>query len=307
MRKIVARRMFLLAWFFEPKATLRCLAPVQGTSSSSNKCLDGNDCDDNDEMVHPGANEICDGIDNNCKNGTDDEADTDLDGVVDRTCGGDDCDDEDGTIYPGAIEICNGRDDDCDGASDEGFECVFGKEIECITECGSKGTRYCTDECTSPSDISLCKPPPEICNSKDDDCDNEVDEDFPCIAYERTSCTTICGSVGEGYCTASCELPLDDDCNILFEECNGEDDDCDGQTDESFDCVAGEEVICQINCGSDTITGTGICSDKSEIPSEELCSFSKEICDDLIDNDCDEQTDCYDTDCSYDYACGWGL
>lgn len=102
----------------------------------------GNDCDDNDAGVNPGAIEICDnGVDENC-DGVDDSCgifntyyrDLDSDGygnLSDSVLGIDvpfgyvddsgDCDDSDGGVNPGALEICgDGIDNDCDGIADEG-------------------------------------------------------------------------------------------------------------------------------------------------------------------------------------------
>ncbi|MEO1257300.1 MAG: MopE-related protein [Bacteroidota bacterium] len=76
------------------------------------------DCDDSEPTVYPAANELCDGLDNNCDGQLlPDELDNDGDGYL--ACGGD-CDDSDFTVHPGATEICNGIDDNCDGYIDEG-------------------------------------------------------------------------------------------------------------------------------------------------------------------------------------------
>ena len=101
----------------------------------------GQDCNDDDDAILPGAAETCNFIDDDC-DGARDEAvsdaptwtyDADHDGYgageeVDAclppatgwvaTAG--DCDDTTAITSPGATEVCDGVDNDCDGASDEG-------------------------------------------------------------------------------------------------------------------------------------------------------------------------------------------
>jgi len=105
------------------------------------------DCDDQDAEAHPDADEICDGLDNNCDDVVDVDAvdkpewylDEDGDGYgkdSSRVIGcepptekyvnlGGDCDDSVSAVNPGASEVCstdtNGIpiDDDCNGLADE--------------------------------------------------------------------------------------------------------------------------------------------------------------------------------------------
>ncbi len=101
----------------------------------------GEDCDDRDETAYPGAEEICDGADNDCDSETDEGlgrtwyADMDGDGYGDPdasllTCqeipdayvtDDSDCDDSDAAINPDGAEICDGADNDCDGETDGAF------------------------------------------------------------------------------------------------------------------------------------------------------------------------------------------
>ncbi len=80
--------------------------------------LPAGDCDDDDDTIHPGATDTWyDGVDSNCEN--DDDFDADLDGYDDPSGGGDDCDDTDATSWPGNSEtVGDGVDHDCDGHPD---------------------------------------------------------------------------------------------------------------------------------------------------------------------------------------------
>jgi len=86
------------------------------------------DCDSDTDGGDPGAPEVCNGVDDNC-NGLADEGfpDGDLDGFA--WCGGEvaDCDDADGGIHPGATELCTDAvDQDCDGT-----EAATGDDPDC--------------------------------------------------------------------------------------------------------------------------------------------------------------------------------
>ncbi len=75
----------------------------------------GDDCDDSDPYVGPGAPEVpYDGVDNDCDEGTEDD---DLDG--DGFPQAEDCDDSNPEVNPSATEVPgNGLDDDCSGSAD---------------------------------------------------------------------------------------------------------------------------------------------------------------------------------------------
>jgi hypothetical protein len=267
----------------------------------------GDDCDDMDPEVHPGAPEPCDDPpkDNNCVDGTDDEADTDGDGHVEEDCvhtsGGDDCDDEDPDRYLGNEEVCDGVDNDCDLACDDAFECCRDEPVECTTTCGSTGTGVCSPECLLPL-AEYCTPPEEICNDLDDDCDTVADNDLPCEPGEIVECTTECDTLGEGQCQEDCTIPEGPLCIPPHEDCNGIDDDCDDVVDEGYPCSPGETVNCETTCGSD---GLGDCTDTCTSPSPEQCTPPpyETSCNDGKDNDCDGWEDCWDEDCIGDISC----
>jgi hypothetical protein len=84
-------------------------------------CSEEPDCDDDEPATYPGADEACDGQDNDCDGAVpEDEVDSDDDGLLD--C--EDCSPEDEDIprANGIETIGNGADDTCDGFTDSFFD-----------------------------------------------------------------------------------------------------------------------------------------------------------------------------------------
>ncbi len=153
--------------------------------------------------------------------------------------------------YTAGVENCNGVDDNCDGNRDEGYSCTFGEEAWCTTTCGSTGLGICRMDCSIQPPAS-CTPPAEACNGLDDDCDDEVDEDWPpgtCGACVPDCGARECGL--EPVCYTSCGT-----CDPTTEVCTAE-----GQCECVPSCLGrdcGPDPVCGESCG--TCTGTDVCN-----------------------------------------------
>jgi len=132
------------------------------------------------------------------------------------------------------FESCNGKDDDCDGEEDEDWpglgSACDGPDAD-ICELGLLA-------CSADGESAVCVqdvPMLELCNGQDDDCDGEVDEEWPflgeaCDGTDDDLCANgvlVCQQDGFG---AECEEDLSS-----AEICNGLDDDCNGVVDDGFD------------------------------------------------------------------------
>ncbi len=243
------------------------------------------DCDDSDPYTNPEGTELCDGYDNDCDGEADEDAadavtmylDADGDGYGDPGSGmtgcefpesycpdDTDCDDADADINPGASETCDLADNDCDGEIDEDDAVDagtwyadadgdgYGDASEPFISCEAPaGTVADSDDCDD-AEAEVHPDADELCNTVDDDCDGEIDEDEAVDAG-----TWYTDADGDGYGDpgtgeVSCTQPegtsdndqdcddADDAVNPDAEEvCNGLDDDCDGQTDDEDAPVSG--------------------------------------------------------------------
>ena len=146
-----------------------------GYISDNPSCM-GDDCDDWNPGIYPGAEEICDGEDSDC-NGVLPEEEADVDGDKWIPCMGD-CDDSDSTVYPGAEEICDGKDTDCDGVGPE----------EEVDEDGD-GHMICEGDCddtdpdVNPDAVEGAIDDPTCSDGIDNDCDGLIDTDPECISF----------------------------------------------------------------------------------------------------------------------------
>jgi len=257
----------------DPNSTLEDCTQPPGYAAA------GDDCDDADPSIHPGAAETCNNLDDDC------------DGTVDAYtshCGAGACA-ATGTCTAGVdscaagsptAEVCNGIDDNCNGQVDDGnpgggAACATGQPGVC-----GPGTQTCTGG--SVQCVRNVNPSPEICDNLDNNCDGTVD-----------GFATSCGS---GLCAAAgtCAAGVDS-CVPLApqpETCNGLDDDCDTFVDEGNPgggaaCTTGLDGICA--------AGSVVCSNGS-LDCIPLLPPSAEVCDNL-DNDCDGTVDGFATSC----------
>ncbi|WP_426748873.1 MopE-related protein [Myxococcus faecalis] len=180
------------------QSTQACSAPM-GYVSNAGDCHDGN------ASIHPGANEVCDGVDNNCTGGTDEglatqtwyqDADGDGHGnasVSTQNCrqpsgyvgNASDCHDGNASIRPGAPEVCDSVDNNCNGSIDEGVKPTWYRDTDGDgygnasnpTQACSQPSGYVTNasDCND-ANANIRPGATEVCDSLDNNCNGSTDE-----------------------------------------------------------------------------------------------------------------------------------
>jgi len=225
-------------------------SPTGSCTAPSGYVAESTDCDDTDVSVNPDAEELCDGVDNDCDGTTDgadatdattwyEDADGDGYGNLDVTeiacdqpsgfASNDyDCDDTDGAVNRDAVEVCDGVDNDCDGQVDpddsadaaswyddadgDGFGDASGSATISCT--GPSGTVDDNSDCDD-SVFDVNPDATELCDGVDNDCDGVTDPDDSSDAD-----TWYADDDGDGYgdgddATTSCSTPSDHVANSL--------------------------------------------------------------------------------------------
>ena len=200
---------------------------------------DDTDCNDQSDASYPGAQEVCDGLDNDCNGETDEDAsadavnwyeDGDGDGygnagvsvvqcsqptgfVLDDT----DCDDAESTTNPGAPEYCDAVDNDCDGSIDEddavdtstwfldGDGDGYGRASVSVQTCDAP-SGYVGNDTDCDDGASAINPgASEVCNGVDDDCDGDAD-DADSSLDSTTATSWYTDGDGDGYGAPASEV-----------------------------------------------------------------------------------------------------
>ena len=181
--------------------TLACEAP-------SGYAENAEDCDDGEFAVNPDAEEVCDGLDNDCDGSADGAdatdasawyTDADKDGYGDPSkrsfactqpsgsvSSSTDCDDGDKLINPAATEVCDGDDNNCDGktdGSDAADVSVWYADADKDGYGGASASVACTQPTGSVSTSTDCDDADkninpaatEVCDGDDNNCDGSTD------------------------------------------------------------------------------------------------------------------------------------
>jgi hypothetical protein len=213
-----------------------CLADPDCDFDEDTYTEEDGDCNDDDSSIHPDAEEVDNGVDDNCDGFIDegtDAFDDDGDGYTENQG---DCDDEDADISPVAEEVADGIDNNCDLTIDEGTD-VYDDDGDGFTE--EEGD--CNDD-----DSSIHPEAAEIDNDVDDNCDgfidegtDEYDDDGDGFSEDEGDCDDYDDTVHPD-AEEVCDDDIDNDCDGVNPD---EDADEDGWSSCEGDCNDADEGI----------------------------------------------------------------
>jgi hypothetical protein len=125
----------------------------------------------------------------------------------------------------------------------------------------------------------------ESCDGQDNDCDGDIDEDFPTLGFDCDGDDSDLCDFGTFVCSDDTTgVSCDESGQGFSEECDGFDNDCDGKVDETFPTLGS---FCDGPDGDECEFGSFVCAPNGlSVVCEETGSSLTELCDGQ-DNDCD--------------------
>lgn len=303
--------------------------PPPGFKAPKDLIMFSGDCEDENAAMHPGAVEVCNGINDDCDMELDEGLgdayyrDEDLDGYSDGTSitscraptyghwklaqdlvsTSGDCNDLNAAMSPGANELCNGYDDNCNSQADENLvrACYNGDPLTRGIGACRDGVQACIDGAYGACTGEI-KPVAELCDGLDNNCDGSTDNNIlPFPAYnQRGVCAgslMVCTGAGGWQEPNYALIP---GYEAVEASCDSLDNDCDGTVDAGLvrptTCGAG---ACAGNTGAEACVN-GVWANNTCDPFE---GAAPETCDN-IDNDCNGTVD--DGIAPVATACGTG-